>query len=284
MVSRKYVLITGASTGIGKDCALYLAERGFDVFAGVRSESDFDSLSSIHKNLRPIKIDVTKLDQIQAAYGKVSELVSPSDSFALINNAGIVKAGPLEHLPAEDFSWQLEVNVTSQVRVAQVFLPLLRQSSDGRIIFTGSQSGFFVSPLMGAYCASKHAIEAVADAYRRELSLNSNIKVSLLQPGQIKTPIWDKSLERKDEILSQVPQNSKDNYQFIMDRVLLRAEDASINGAPTSEVAQCLLHAIESKRPKTRYRMGKGARTTHLLNKILSDRMMDKIIKKALKL
>ncbi len=249
MVSHRYALITGASTGIGKDCALYLSKNGHIVFAGVRKESDFMELSELHKNLRPIIIDISKEEQVHAASNEVAKHLSSEDKFAIVNNAGIVKAGPLEHLPLEDFSQQLEINVTSQVRVTKAFLPLLRKVKDGRLIFTGSQSGYFVSPLMGAYCASKHAIEAVADAYRRELGLNSNIQVSLLQPGQIKTPIWDKSLDRKEEILSQVPKEAISNYQFIMDRVLLRAEDASHNGAPTSEVARCLLHAIESKRP-----------------------------------
>lgn len=279
----KYALITGASTGIGKACAIDLAQKGVKVFAGVRKDSDFEALSSIHENLSPIIIDVVNKESIQKAYNQVKDIITPDDSFTLMNNAGIVKPGPLEHLDCEELANQMEVNVTSQVRVTQEFMPLLRLVADGRIIFTGSQSGYFTSPFMGAYCASKHAIEAVADVLRKELSLTSNIKVILLQPGQIKTPIWSKSLEREDEIRNSIPADSAKIYEPITNAVIGRAKGADENGAPTSDVSKCVWHAISTKNPKTRYRMGKGAKFSYLMTWLLSDRTMDKIVSIALR-
>lgn len=281
---KRYVLITGASSGIGKDCALYLAKEGFHIFAGVRNKADFQALSNIHKNLEPLYIDVLELASIQKSFGQIHAIVGPNDAFALFNNAGTVQAGPLEHIPCEDFSRQLEVNVTAQVRTTQAFLTLLRAVAEARIIFTGSMSGFFVSPIIGPYCASKHALEAVSDAFRRELSINSNIKVSLLQPGQIVTPIWKKSLDLADDIKANIPNSGLKHYQKLLGKVLLRAEDASINGSSTREVAKCVHHALVSSRPKTRYRMGKGARSTYFLQRLLSDKLIDSLIRKAFKL
>ena len=278
------ILITGASTGIGLTCAEYLADKNIHVYAGVRKEVDFERLSKLHKNIQPIKIDISNEVSIQNCYETIKSEVKDEDSFALLNNAGIVRAGPLEFIPISELKLQLDVNITDHVRVSQVFMPLLRKVRDGRLLFTGSQSGFFTSPLMGPYCASKHGIEAIADAFRQELALSSNIKVILIQPGQIKTPIWDKSLDKAHEIQEKYPANAIEFYGYAIPRIEARAKDAGINGAHADVVSKDVLKALSSSNPKTRYRQGRGANLSYLLKLLLSDKMRDRLIRFILKI
>jgi short-subunit dehydrogenase len=280
----KYVLITGASTGIGKDSALYLAKAGLRVFAGVRSDQDFQAISNLHENLFPIKIDILDDASVLSALSILTKTLKEDDNFTLINNAGVVRAGPLEFVPIEEIRFQLETNVTAQVRVTQIFLPLLRKVRDGRIIFTGSQSGYFTSPLMGPYCASKHAIEAIADAFRMELKFTSKIKVVLLQPGQIKTPIWNKSMKKANEIKEHFSSEGKKYYGHIIPKIEARAKNADLHGASTEVVATAIYDAITSNNPRSRYRMGKGAKVSKLIKNILSDKMLDAFLKKVLRI
>jgi short-subunit dehydrogenase len=279
----KYVLITGASTGIGFEAAKYLAQRGFSVFAGVRSDSDFERINSIDKNLKAIKIDITDEKSIDDSVVYMTNLVTQADSFALINNAGIVKAGPLEHIDINDLRKQLEVNVTSQVLVTQKFLPLLRESNEGRIIFTGSNSGVFTTPLNAPYAASKHAMEAIADGFRRELLGNSKITVSLLQPGQIKTPIWSKSLAVAKDARAAYPEDVEAKYGDLTKAIEKKVAFANDNAASTDVVSKAIYHALTSEEPKTRYYMGNSSFITQNLYKYLPDKLMDKILRKILK-
>lgn len=278
------ILITGASTGIGLACAQYLADKNIYVYAGVRKEVDFEKLVKLHKNIKPIKIDISKEESIQNCYDTIKSEVKDEDSFALVNNAGIVRAGPLEFIPIEELKFQLDVNITDHVRVSQIFLPLLRRVRDGRLLFTGSQSGFFTSPLMGPYCASKHGIEAIADAFRQELALNSNIKVVLIQPGQIKTPIWDKSIDKAHEIQEKYPAKAVELYGEAIPKIEARAKDAGLNGAHTDVVSRDVLKALSKSNPKTRYRQGRGANLSYLLKLLLSDKMRDRLIRFILKI
>jgi NADP-dependent 3-hydroxy acid dehydrogenase YdfG len=277
------VLITGASTGIGLACAQYLADQNIHVYAGVRKETDFERVAKLHNNIQPIKIDIANEESIQNCYQTIQSEVQPDDTFALLNNAGIVRAGPLEFIPIEELKFQLDINITYHVRVSQVFMPLLRKVKDGRLLFTGSQSGFFTTPMMGPYCASKHGIEAIADAFRQELALNSKIKVILIQPGQIKTPIWDKSLDKAHEIQNNYPQDANNLYGQIIPKVEERAKDAGINGAHTDVVSKDVYTAITSSNPKTRYRQGKGANLSYFLKLLLSDKTRDRLIRFVLK-
>ena len=158
------VVITGTSTGIGAASALLLAEKGFRVFAGVRNEADGDALVARSSGeLTPVRIDITDEASISAAVDTVEGAVGERGLFGLVNNAGIVKPGPLELQPMADFRRQLEVNLIGQVAVTQAFLPLIRRGK-GRIVNVGSIGGHLVLPLHGAYSASKFGMEAVSDA------------------------------------------------------------------------------------------------------------------------
>jgi len=184
------ILVTGASTGIGRAAVLALLTEGFRVFAAVRNERSATELRQAVQaggdgRLETLELDVTNSKQIRAALARITTAVGDAGLWGLFNNAGIAVSGPLECLPIDDLRRQLEVNVISQVAVTQAFLPLLR-TARGRILSTGSIAGFFAAPALGAYSISKHAMEAFSDALRRELR-PWGIEVSLLEPGAIAT-------------------------------------------------------------------------------------------------
>ena len=189
------VLITGASTGIGAACAMELHRRGFRVFAGVRKAADGLRLQEqTSRWLAPLMIDVTDHASIAEAAKTVAGSLDGGRLVGLVNNAGIMVGGPLETLSAGDFRRQLEVNVVGQIAVIQAMLPLLRECR-GRIVNIGSFSGRVAVPYSGAYAASKHALEAMTDVLRVELR-RWGISVSIIEPGSVKTPIWDKEIGR----------------------------------------------------------------------------------------
>jgi NAD(P)-dependent dehydrogenase (short-subunit alcohol dehydrogenase family) len=184
------VLITGASTGIGRAAALRLEATGWQVFAGVRRQEDAEALRAVAGNrLTPLTLDVTDGAQIAAAAEQVSA-ESEGGLDGLVNNAGVAVPSPLETIPIEDFRRQVEVNLTAQVAVTQALLPQVR-AARGRIVFISSIGGRIAFPLTGAYHAAKFGIEAIGDVFRQELR-PWEISVSIVEPGSIDTPIWDR--------------------------------------------------------------------------------------------
>jgi NAD(P)-dependent dehydrogenase (short-subunit alcohol dehydrogenase family) len=187
-------LVTGASSGIGRATALRLEGAGWTVFAGVRDPAAGEALLGAtggRGTLEPVLLDVTDQESIGATRTRVAERVGAQGLRGLVNNAGIGVGGVLEFVRLEDLRQVLEVNLTGQVAVTQAMLPLLRSGS-GRIVFTSSDNGRWAPPYMGPYAASKFALEAVGDALRLELR-RSKILVSIVEPGSIKTSIWNKA-------------------------------------------------------------------------------------------
>ena len=189
------VVITGASTGIGAACALTLDSLGYRVFAGIRNPADGETLQrQAGPRLMPIRLDVTDPASIAGASHTVTAMIGDHGLAGLINNAGIGVAGPIEALPLTDWRRQFEVNLFGLIATTQTFLPLIRKGR-GRIINMGSIAGRASMPFMAPYAASKHALVAVTDALRIELQ-PWGIRVALIEPGAIATPIWERP-ERK---------------------------------------------------------------------------------------
>ncbi len=186
MKQRKTILMTGASSGIGKDAAVYWAKAGHQVIAGVRRSEDGEHLRNLNPNIEPLILDVTKQDQIAQAWGKISSRQSSVGSFNLVNNAGIAVTGPFEALPTEDLRYQFEVNFFGVAQMIRTFLPLLRQTQ-GRIINVSSVAGKLATPYMSPYCASKFALEGFSDSLRRELK-PFGVKVILVEPAPLTLP------------------------------------------------------------------------------------------------
>ncbi len=284
MVERRKgsVLITGASTGIGKACALLLDRSGYRVFAGIRKEKDGQRLQTEGTgNIFPITLDITDADQIAKAVETVTDALEPGSGLAgLVNNAGIVMAGPLEFLPIDSLRRQLEVNVIGHVAVIQAFLPLI-QKGCGRIVNIGSTAAFFAAPFLGAYAASKFAMEAVADSLRREL-LPRGIFVSVVEPGYTETPIWDKGYDQADQLMEGFAAHAKDLYVNPFNRGRKFLDKGRHQAISPEVIAKAVSRAIGSKRPKTRYLVGTDTHVLALAAKFLPDRLGDWLTRKFL--
>lgn len=280
MADQKCVLVTGASTGIGAGCAVGLARRGYRVFAGVRKTEDGDRLmEQAGSNLEPVQIDVTKGEEIEAARARIEEETAGRGLDALLNNAGVSVAGPMEFVDLEDLRWQLEVNVIGQVAVTQAFLPMVRRVR-GTIVITGSVGGFVASPFLGPYGMSKFAMEAFADSLRMELK-PQGVGVVLLEPAAIATEIWDKGTAAAEPYEENPPPGFAELYGPFLAGVKKFAADGKERGHPPQVVLDAVVHALESGRPKTRYVMGDGARLRQILRR-LPDRLRDFAMLKAL--
>jgi NAD(P)-dependent dehydrogenase (short-subunit alcohol dehydrogenase family) len=271
------VVITGASTGIGEACALHLDRLGFTVFAGVRRATDGAALQAqASVRLVPLMLDVTDEANITAAAQTVQTAVGAAGLAGLVNNAGIAVAGPLEYLPLAELRHQLEVNVIGQIAVTQAMLPLLRQGH-GRVVNIGSISGKLASPLLGAYAASKFAMEALTDVLRMELR-PWGLQVAIVEPGATLTPIWQKSLAAGDALAAAMPAEVQARYGKAMELTRSAARRNARAGTPPQQVADAVAHALTAARPKTRYPVGRDARIGSLLVRFLPDRTRDRLL------
>ena len=279
----RVVVITGASTGIGAACALHLDRLGFTVIAGVRKLEDGAALQRAGASgLIPLLLDVTDETLIRKAQAIVSEKVGSHGLYGLINNAGIAVVGPLEAVPIPDLRRQLEINVIGQIAVTQAFLPLIRQAR-GRIVNMGSIAGRGAMPLMGPYSASKFALEAMTDALRLELQ-QWGIQVSIVEPGAIATPIWEKSGKGATDLETAMPMDMRAMYAALVTAVRKVVGEASARAISADAVAQAVEHALTAPRPKTRYLVGTDAKLRALMIKLLPDRLADTVLTWALKL
>jgi NAD(P)-dependent dehydrogenase (short-subunit alcohol dehydrogenase family) len=268
----KAVVITGASTGIGKATALRLSQAGFTVFACVRRETHAAVLQQ-EMNVKTLLLDVTNETQIREAAETVRERVGDNGLAGLVNNAGLAVAGPLEFLPVSEVRKQFETNVFGQLAVTQAFLPLLRRGS-GRVVMMSSVSGRVASPMTGPYASSKFALEGLSDSLRRELA-PWKLHVAIIEPGRVITPIWEKSLQAANKSLENLAPEANRLYAPLIASTRASGARAIKEGIASDEVAKAVLHALVAERPKTRYVVGPDARLGSLLARLLPDRMLD---------
>ena len=270
------VLITGASTGIGEACALHLAARGWRVFAGVRREEDGQALAAkASGKVLPILLDVTRQEDIDRAMAHIAETVGDAGLHGLFNNAGIGVGGPLEFLPSDMILQQFQVNVFGAIAVTQAFLPLVRKAR-GRILFTSSNSGFWCEPFLSVYGGTKHALEAIGDSLRVELA-PWGIHVALIEPGMIKTPIWDKARHSAASASEILPAEALERYAAPLEALRRMVKETPAIAASPHRVALAAQHALESRRPRTRYRVGIDSRVQFYLRRLMTDRMRDRL-------
>lgn len=275
------VMITGASTGIGEACALRLDKAGWRVFAGVRKEADGQRVKQqASERLTPLIIDVTNQAQIDASAATVGGVVGEAGLAGLVNNAGVGFGGPLEFLAIEDLRQQLEVNVVGQIAVTQAFLPLIRKAK-GRIVNMGSIGGKMATPFIGPYNASKFAMEALTDSLRQELQ-PWGIHVSIVEPGSIATPIWDKSSARVEELEREMPEEAMMLYGKTVEAIKAALVQFQEAGIPPDEVAKFVEHALTAGTPRTRYVVGRDAQLQRMLVKWAPDRVRDGLVRRQL--
>ncbi len=270
------VLITGASTGIGEACALHLATRGWRVFAGVRRDADGHALvSKACGKVLPVLLDVTRQSDIDAAATYIGGMVGDAGLHGLFNNAGIGVGGPLEFLPTGMILQQFQVNVFGAIAVTQTFLPLVRKAR-GRVLFTSSNSGFWCEPFLSLYGGTKHALEAIGDSLRVELRPWA-IHVALIEPGMIKTPIWDKARQAAGTASEALPAEALELYAAPLEALRRMVQETPAIAASPRRVSLAAQHALESRRPRTRYRVGIDSRIQFHLRRLLTDRMRDRL-------
>ncbi|HSB33331.1 MAG TPA: SDR family oxidoreductase [Nitrospirota bacterium] len=275
------VVITGTSTGIGRACALHLDGLGFHVFAGVRTSRDAESLHrESARRITPLLMDVTDNLSVRAAADAVTGAAGDAGLFGLVNNAGIVVSGPLEFLPESEIRKQFEVNVMGSIAVVQAFLPLIRKAR-GRIVNMSSISGRMALPFLGPYAASKFALEAITDSLRVEL-LPWEVKVSLVEPGAVKTPIWEKSRIAAETTARNFPPEAYELYGRATAAFRSETEKADKAGVETEVVVRAVENALTAKEPKTRYLVGRHVHLQAFLRSALPDRLFDWFISRRL--
>ena len=283
----KAVVITGTSTGIGRATALLLDQAGYQVFAGVRREEHADALRQVASaRLRPVFLDITVQKQIEEAAAFVADCLGPEQGlYGLVNNAGAMEPGSIECMGLERLRHQMEVGFFGHVALIQALMPMIRQGA-GRIVNVTSANGKMAMPMMGAYAACKHAMEAMSDALRRELRW-WNIPVSVVAPGTVEAALWDNTPHSIDAIPNGKAEDPLRRYAEMGDRVwelMLRGRQVA---SKPEALAKVIKQALEARHPKARYCCGPGSRLAvfgSVLPKALVDWALDKMIRKQLPL
>ena len=246
------VVITGASTGIGAEAARYLVGQGWRVFAGVRKAADGDRLKELDSRIEPVILDVTDPDSLKRAEAEVRRALGGTRLGGLVNNAGIAMMGPLALQPLDEFKAHFEVNTFGLLATSQAFLPLLGtdgtlSGASGRIVNITSVGGRVASPFLGAYIATKHAVEGLTDTLRRELGLYG-IDAIAIGPGAVQTPIWSKA-EQKNEDTPYADTAWGEAMKRFSDSML----EAGREGLDPVRVAKAIESALSAEKPKARY-------------------------------
>ncbi len=278
-MNKGFVLITGVSTGIGYDATGYLIGQGYYVFGSVRKQDDVNRLTDdFPENFTCLKFDVTKKEEVAASFDLVKDKLGGQLLNGLVNNAGLALGGPIELMDDDKFKYQMDVNLFSVRNVTNIFLPLLKGNKKrgikgGKIIMISSISGIFNTPFNGAYCISKHAMESLAEIYRRELMMY-DIDVVSIQPGPIESKLWKKNIDQYEEF-------SGSDYEKLLRKSNAIMKSAKHNALP-AEVISKLIYKILNKKTRLRFVVNKNRLATIFFVKYMPDRIVDKIFYKKL--
>jgi NAD(P)-dependent dehydrogenase (short-subunit alcohol dehydrogenase family) len=270
------VVITGASTGIGRATALRLAGSGFGVLAGVRREEDGAALRAADSGIETVLVDVTDAAQVAA----LAQRVGDGPLAGLVNNAGIAVAGPLEGVPLDEFRRQYEVNVFGLLAVTQALLGALR-AGHGRIVNIGSIGGRIGTPFVGPYSSSKAAVRSLSASLRRELR-PWDISVALIEPGALDTPIWRKGEDGAAETIGALPERVRTLYARQLDALATGVRKIAANASSPDDAVDAIEHALTADRPRTVYTVGRDARIQGVLHSVLPARAFDALVARAM--
>lgn len=280
-MTQKTVVITGVSSGIGNATARLYLSRGYRVFGSVRNSNDAQSLKALlGLNFYPLVMDVCKWGEIEKCAEIVRKELNGRPLDCLINNAGMALAGPLEYQDIQEIQHIFDVNVIGLIKVTRAFLPMLKvrdlsTNRSGKVINISSVAGKISAPFLGAYASSKHAVEAISASFRREL-MPYGIDVVIIGPGNVRTPIWSKAAR-----LNAFDHTSyKKAYRNFIDFALTEEK----KGMAPEEIAEVILKASETGHASARYAPVAQKVINWILPRSLSDRTLDKIFYKNLKM
>jgi NAD(P)-dependent dehydrogenase (short-subunit alcohol dehydrogenase family) len=268
----KSILITGCSSGIGLAAAQTLIKRGYRVFATVRKEADVQKLQAL--GLESLVLDVTDSASIRSALNEILQRTGGT-LFALFNNSGYVQAGAVEDLSRDSMRAQFETNVFGPMELITQVLPVMRQQGYGRIIQNSSMLGVVTRPYVGAYCASKFALDGFTYSLRQELR-HSAIHIAIIAPGPITSQLRENAKKYFSPEINHNLSPHHQAYEAIAKRYSAEpsALDKYVSLSPESVVKK-LIHALESSKPKTHYFIGAPAKIFALLQRLLSEKMLD---------
>ncbi len=281
--TQKAVLITGTSTGIGRATAFVLDKLGFRVFASVRRKEDGDALrKATSERLTPVLFDVTDESAIARSKETIAREMGDAGLWGLVNNAGISFRAPLEFVPLAECRRLYDSNVFGLLAVTQAFLPLLRQAK-GRIVNVGSITSLMVTPFHGIYSSAKMAVQGITDALRMEVK-PFGINVSMMIYGGVQTALWDRVAKSTAETTARYPSAFRELYAERQQKALDYFFARGRSGMLPEDAAQPIVHALTANRPKRTYYVGRDAKLFHILNRVLSGRLRDRLILRSLDL
>lgn len=278
-MARRSVLVTGSSTGIGEACTARLAGAGWKVYAGVRKPADGERLSAGHAgDIEPVIVDVCDRASIDAVVEHIAAAGTGLD--ALVNNAGVSAGGPVEMLDVEDWRDIFDTNFFGLVAMTKAAFPLI-DASGGRFVHIGSIAGRVANPGLGPYAATKHAVAALNWSMRTELAHIGPMTSSVVEPGEVKTEIWNKAEQQLIDRREQLDRAGlTERYLWLLDMIRGFLDEAEEKAIQPDEVAKVVERALTAKRPKARYLVGVDAKVQAVLDR-LPDRAREFGLEKA---
>ncbi|MDT5141210.1 MAG: hypothetical protein QOD02_3750 [Mycobacterium sp.] len=275
---KELIVVTGASTGMGAATVKELARKGFHVLAGVRHEADAEALRGLGiEGIEPCILDITVESDVAAIADRVASDPLHRPLRALVNNAGVAINAPVETLPMDEWRRQFEVNLFGHIAMTQALLPALLNNS-GTVVNISSVGGKFALPTYGAYAGSKFALEAVSDALRREVS-DVGIKVVVVEPGAVKTEMAERGIATAQGLEANMTSAQRERYADITAAVAGQARSFNVTGVSAEHAATVIAKAATASHPRTRYTIGRDAAILVRITRVVSDRILDRIIR-----
>jgi NAD(P)-dependent dehydrogenase (short-subunit alcohol dehydrogenase family) len=256
---QKAVLVTGASSGLGRNMTEMMAANGYFVYAGARKDRDIAELNAI-ENVQAVRLDVTKQDEIDAAVKTIAD--GGRGLYGLVNNAGVLVLSPLNDIDEQEFDWQMDVNVYGPYRITRAFAPLIIESK-GRVAIIGSIAGTLSSATWGPYSMSKHAMEAYADALADEMK-NFGVEVSLIEPGTYQSKIADSAAKK-----------AKQRNQADVNETVDWLTTALAESGDPDDVSKAVMHALFDGSPKSRYMVVPNQDQAHMTINSAMERLVE---------
>ena len=270
--AQQLVVVTGASSGIGASVARELARRGFHVLAGVRRDRDADAIRTA--GIEPVILDITEPEQVEAIAARVA--ADPRPLHALVNNAGVQVNGPVEALPMAQWRRVFEVNLFGHIALTQALLPALLRSR-GRVINISSVGGRIAMATYGAYAGAKFALEAVSDSLRREVA-PLGVSVVVVEPGGVRTEMAARGVATANQLAAEMTPEQDERYGGLVQAINTLMATGTASGVSADAAARVIAKAVTTRRPRTRYTIGRDAARIIRLARILPDRTLDRLI------